>query len=114
MKYRLKLTGAYLKRRATRKTILTGRNAPPIVTDRSLQPPVSCFRGASAKPNVFLSTPSRSANPLTLLLFFYSAAQQKLLASAFGGQHSIQLSYGCRRKEYSVQAGECVSYPMWL
>src|SRR5690606_9801397 len=40
--------------------------------------------GASAKPNVFLSTPSRSANPLTLLLFFYSAAQQKLLASAFG------------------------------
>jgi hypothetical protein len=54
-----------------------------------------CFRGASVTSQAaFLFQPS-SANTLVSLDFFHTRASQKELAYAFGGQRSIQLSYGC-------------------
>jgi len=54
-----------------------------------------CFRGASATSNAILMLPSSFANCLVSLDFYDTLDQQKELAFAFGGQHSIQLSYGC-------------------
>jgi hypothetical protein len=69
------------------------RQSSPVVLYNLL--PV-CFRGASVTSEaVFLFLPS-FAKTLVSLDFFHTRASQKELAYAFGGQHSIQLSYGCQ------------------
>ena len=70
----------------------------PIVAFRSLRPPSICFRGASVASKAVLLLPSSFPNLLVSLAFFDTLTHQKELASAFGGQRSIQLSYGCMRR----------------
>ncbi|MBN8961470.1 MAG: hypothetical protein J0H71_10065, partial [Rhizobiales bacterium] len=64
-----------------------------------------CFRGASATSNAIFVLPSSFANRLVSLVFYDTLDHQKELAFAFGGQRSIQLSYGCVRRCLADRAG---------
>jgi hypothetical protein len=70
---------------------LSPSRPPPFVSHNLLS---ICFRGASATSNAIFVFPSSFANRLVSLDFYNTLDQQKELAFAFGGQRSIQLSYG--------------------
>lgn len=81
------LESTWLKRRG-----LKPRRSSPFVLHNLLS---VCFRGASATSNAIFVLPSSFANRLVSLVFYDTLDHQKELAFAFGGQRSIQLSYGC-------------------
>jgi hypothetical protein len=56
----------------------------------------NCLRGAYAKNFPDRAAYRENVNLLKLVAFFHLLTNQILLTSAFGGQRSIQLSYGCR------------------